>query len=229
MKKLCAIVLLLGAGCSSPGTTEINRPSPDVNGTRQLLLTTSFNETQNATIASASYSDSSTSGFGPGILITCNSVAIINTQNGIPEHDTSIRIANSRSFDWVYKGPDTNFEVFTGSAFPFLITSPESDTTIENFQSSDSLSIQYETLQGTSNLQVLLFTDPGDTMRLETKFDSETGIIAPIPLAPLVSLVEGDIGLEIQEVNPLAFSSSWTHSILIVDSSTSQQIQLLLR
>ncbi len=227
MKKLVSMFLLLAAGCSAPGTTEINRPSPDVNGVRQLLLTTSFNPRE-GTFASAAYSDSSVAGFGPGVLITCNSDTIIDTRQKVGGPDSMTFITLSTDYVWNYQGPDTSFSFEMPSPGDQLfITEPNVDSS--NFVSLfDSLPIAYQPIGPCSNLLVIL-TQVNDTTRLldtahiNIQFDPATGLIQPIPPQSL-SQLSGEGTITIVKVSDTIFSTPSIHSIIVKDSATSQPV-----
>ncbi len=233
MKKLCAIFLLFAAicfeaGCSAPGSTEINRPPPDVNGVRYLLLTTSFNPLNEVTFASAAYSDSTVQGFGAGVFITCNSATIIDTRQTTGEPDTGTFIGVSSSYTWSYQGPDTSF-AFTMSApgNQFEITEPTEDEELDPFE-GDSLPIMYEPIGPCSSLTVR-FTgfeennDIEDTVKPTIHFNPFTGVINPISLSIFNQLDFGGQGtISIIKVSDSAFSIPSIHSIIVKDSSASE-------
>jgi hypothetical protein len=227
MKKLVSMFLLLAAGCSAPGSTEINRPSQDVNGVRQLLLTTSFNP-RIGTFASAAYSDSSVTGFGPSVLITCNSDTIIDTRQKVGGPDSSTFIALSTDYAWNYQGPDTTFSLDMPSpGSQLIITEPNVDSS--SFVSLfDSLHITYQSVGPCSNLLVIL-TQVNDTTRMldtahiNIQFDSATGLIHPIPPQSL-SQLNGEGTITVIKVSDSTFSMPSIHSIVVKDSVISQPI-----
>ncbi len=235
MKKLCAIVLLLGAGrfgagCSAPGTTEINRPSLDVNGTRQLLLTTFFNP-QEGEFASAAYSDSTVRGFGPDVVITCNSDTIVNTLRTSGSPDSGKFIEESTSYNWNYQGPDTSFAFAVNSpGNDFSIIEPEDDTEIEPFF-NDSLRIVYEPAGPCSNVQVVMIgfinAEIPDTLRPNIQFNPNTGVIAPISLDTISSLNWENQGtISIVKVSDSTFALPSIHTISVKDSAVSQASEI---
>ncbi len=233
MKTLCAAFLLLAVGCSTPGTTEINRPPPDVNGSRQLLLTTSFNPNEGATLASAAYSDSSVSGFGAGVFITCNGVPIIDTRTIAGEPDSERFISISTDYLWSYSGPDTSFLFDMPSPGQMQITEPRQDTEIFQFLSTDSLHIIYEPAGSCSNIIVTCIgfhngTGTEDTVRPMIQFDTTDGTIHPIPLPPFATLAQNGQGtLSITKISSSIFSIPSIHTIVIADSTKSQPFQIL--
>ncbi len=231
MKKLSLILLLVAAGCSAPSTTEINRPAPDVNGVRHLLLATSFSPFEGETLASAAYSDSNVQGFGAGIFITCNSVTIIDTRQSTGESDTEAFITASTTYNWSYQGPDTSFE-FTMSSpgNEFEIIQPEDGQEIEPFL-DDSLTVQYEPAGPCSNLGVTLtgFIDgeTADTIRPSIQFNTMTGTITPIPLDSISQLsLEGNGSISIFKVTDSSFSIPSIHSIVIKDSVSTDPLEI---
>jgi hypothetical protein len=236
MKKLCAIFLLLaavgfGAGCSAPSTTEINRPPADVNGVRHLLLTTSFTPFEGDTFASAAYSDSIVQGFGPDVVILCNSDTIVNTLRIAGGADSGRFIEASTSYNWSYQGPDTSF-TFTMSSpgNQFDIEEPEDNSEIEPFL-GDSLTIAYEPTGPCSNLIVILvgFIDGEtvDTIRPSIQFNPISGTIAPILLDSISQLeLEGEGTISIVKISDSIFSIPSIHSIVIKDSAASEMDQI---
>jgi hypothetical protein len=229
MKKLCiAFIIAAFAGCHGPATTEINRPSPDVNGTWQLVLKTMPEDQGEETFASAAYSDGTAQGFGPGILITCNSFPIVDTRNGISVADTGRFIETSAIgiYEWAYSGPDTSFVLDMPTHSGLTIISPREDSEIildslfgGGGAADTSLIINYEPAGPCTNLQVIL-TDEEQTIIPVTQFNPSTGIIAPISLKSL-NLTEGDGTISISIRSDSAFSISTIHSIIVEDSVVS--------
>jgi hypothetical protein len=232
MKKICVILLLcFGAGCSAPGTTEINRPPMDVNGVRQLVLNTSpipSGEFEGDTFASASYSDSATQGFGPGVLITCNSFTIIDTRKTAGQADTQAAIEPSTSYVWNYQGPDTSFQITMSSSGRMEITDPGNGQGF--FFEEDSLAITYEPTGPCTNLQVVLTgflsNDVLDTIRPAIQFDSALGTIDPIWLGTS-GFQAGEGTITVDKINRVSFSSSYTHSIIVEDSDVSEPSEVV--
>jgi hypothetical protein len=230
MKKLCAILLLLAAGCSAPSTTEINRPTPDVNGTRQLLLTTFF-ISEEGEFASAAYSDSTVKGFGPNVVITCNSDTIVNTLQISGSPDTERFIEESTSYIWSYQGPDTSFEfTMSSSGDDIQIIDPEEDTLVEPFF-GDSLSMVYEPAGPCSNLQVIwigfINGETEDTVRPKIQFNPATGTIAPISLDTISQLNwNGQGAISIVKVTDSTFALPSIHAVTVKDSTISQPSEI---
>jgi hypothetical protein len=232
MKKLCVILLLLISACSAPGTTEINRPAGDVSGTRKLMLTTTFDPREGFSIASASYSDGSSTGFGPGVFITCNSTPIVDTRKTTGSSDTIRFITFSTDYNWSYQGPDTSFTIDMPSPGEIQILEPPQDTEIFQFL-GDSLNVVYSPTGPCSNLQVLCigFNDSArveDTVRPVIRFDPNMGTINPFSLSSLAVFVSGGQGtISIIKVSDSAFSIPSIHSIVVKDSVVSDPIPIL--
>jgi len=222
MKKLCiALTVAAIAGCSAPSTTEINRPPGDTKGTRQLLLKTIDEDEGEEIFASASYSDDTVKGFGPGILITCNTFQIVNTKSGTLQQDTGEFIERSSSglYEWSYSGPDTSFMFDMPTETELTITEPRDTARFPE----GLLNIAYEPTQPFTNIQVIFLqqTQFGlDTILPPTRFDSN-GVISPIQLDTL-GLQEGEGSITIGVMNRSAFSNYYIHSIIVQDSTESQ-------
>ena len=222
---LWCLLLLSGASCSPSLTTTLNEPMPDVAGKRFMTLLTFTDVSTHKTQASASYRNDTINGFGPGILITCDGVSIIDTRGKSFQNDTTLFIDPQDAggfYDWMYFGPDTTFEIIMSADSFLTIKSPASGDTLDRHQ---SFAIKYLPMGPCSLLVPKLMDAAQDVYQPATVFDSLTGVLGPVQ-PDTIHLKAGTGSVLLTKTRITSFSVPQTHAIVVQNSSVSRAVSV---
>jgi hypothetical protein len=221
LSRLAVLIALVVAACKGPSTTEVNRTPVDA-GNRRLVLRTSFSENSGIPFAAASFRDGERSGFGQGVLITCNGLPIVDTRKSGAVQDTGRFITfPSFSYDWKYQGPDTSFEVFVPVQTETVIDSLLSDGSFftPSISRTDSCRLVYHPMSECWNLQAVLFTNSA-TLFPRTVFDPGTGEVFSIHPEELNIPINSSSGsMALAKVMGERFRTNSISSIEVSDST----------